>query len=108
MIEIKAYIKIFKLDEVILELHRIDGITGASISNVFGFGHRKKKTSGWKPGMDPTEYVKHVKIEIVCDDSIEDIVITAIHKTAHTGLPGDGRIFISNITREVNIGDVPV
>ena len=38
MQEIKAYIKLHKVEAVTLALHRIDGVTGMSVSEVRGFG----------------------------------------------------------------------
>ena len=69
MIEIKAYIKEFKREEVAHSLMRIDGVTGASFSQVIGFGRGKDKSSGYSPENDPFGYVKHLKVEIELRDS---------------------------------------
>jgi len=103
MKEIKAYIKAMKREAVTHALHEIEGLQGASFSEVLGFGRGKAESSGYSPGADPSGYVKHVKVEIVCDDSLADKVIDAIHHAAHTGLRGDGCIFISDIEHKVRI-----
>lgn len=107
MKEIKAYIKAMKREAVALALHEIEGVQGASFSDVHGFGRGKAESSGNTTKADPSGYVKHVKVEIVCDDALADEVIHAIHRAAHTGLRGDGHIFVSDIARAVRIQDEP-
>jgi nitrogen regulatory protein PII len=82
-------------------------LTGASFSRVLGFGRGKESSTGFRPDADPSGYVKHVKVEVVCEDSLVDAVVHAIHRAAHTGLRGDGRIFISGVDHAVRIQDNP-
>jgi nitrogen regulatory protein PII len=103
MKEIKAYIKAIRQDQVTRALHQVDGLTGASFSNVLGFGRGKESSSGFRPDADPSGYVKHVKVEVVCEESMVDEVIDTIHRAAHTGLRGDGCIFVSDVERAVRI-----
>jgi nitrogen regulatory protein P-II 1 len=107
MKEIKAYIKAFKREAVTRALHTIDGLDGASFSNVLGFGRGKANSSGGLPDDDITGSSKHVKIEVVCEDALEAKVVAAIQNAAFTGLRGDGRIFVSNVERGVRIQDMP-
>ncbi|WP_269541609.1 P-II family nitrogen regulator [Cerasicoccus fimbriatus] len=107
MKEIKAYIKESRQDAVTCALHQIAGLTGASFSKVLGFGRGKDQSSGYKPDTDPSGYVHHVKVEVVCTEDLVGSVISAIHHAAHTGLRGDGRIFVSSIERDVRIQSKP-
>lgn len=107
MKEIKAYIKAFKKEEVTRALHQVNGIQGASFSDVTGFGRGKADSSGYVPDADPSGYVRHVKVEVVCEDDLADAVIVAVHRAAHTGLRGDGCIFVSDVDRKVRIQEVP-
>lgn len=107
MKEIKAYIKEFKQEAVTRALHQIEGVTGASFSRVLGFGRGKDQSSGYNPDADPSGYVHHVKVEVVCEDALVDQIIGAIHHAAHTGLRGDGRVFVSSIDRAVRLQDDP-
>lgn len=106
MKEIKAYIKAFKLHDVTQALHKIEGLDGASVSEVRGFGRSKKATSGFDSEKSPSEFVKHVKVEVVCDDDVEEQVVDAIHKAAHTGLRGDGKIYVSDVNRGIRIQEL--
>lgn len=105
MQEIKAYIKHRKLEAVTLALHRVDGVTGMSVSQVRGFGRSKAHTSATNPIDGASDFVEHVKVEIVCHDSFVEDVIRVLKKEAHTGLRGDGRIFISDVARAIRIQD---
>jgi len=107
MKEIKAYIKEIKREAVTRALHEIEGLDGASFSDVLGFGRGKADSSGLNPSADPSGYVRHVKVEVVCPDDLEDKVVDAICRAAHTGLRGDGRIFVSDIGRSVRIQKNP-
>ena len=84
MQEIKAYIKNHKLEAVTLALHRVSGISGMSVSEVRGFGRSKAHTSAANP---------------------IDEVVQVLKDVAHTGLRGDGRIFVSDVRRAIRIED---
>ena len=103
MQEIKAYIKTRKLEAVTLALHRLDGITGLSVSAVRGFGRSKAHSSATNPIEGASEFSEHVKLEIVCRDLLVDPIIDTIKREAYTGLRGDGRIFVSDVNRALRI-----
>lgn len=103
MKEIKAYIKAIKRESVTRALHEIEGLTGASFSEILGFGRGKENSSGYNPDADPLGYVRHVKVEVVCNDDLADEVVETIRKAAFTGLRGDGKIYISRIEDAVRI-----
>lgn len=107
MKEIKAYIKAMKREAVTRALHEVEGLQGASFSDVLGFGRGKAESSGYSPDADPSGYVKHVKVEIVCDDLLVGKVVNTIHRAAHTGLRGDGCIFVSDIEQNLRIQSEP-
>ena len=56
-------------------------------------------------GPDPGEYatVEKVKIEIVVPDRLVEVVVGAIQRSAHTGRPGDGKIFIAEVLKSIRI-----
>ncbi len=99
MKEIKAYIKKHKLDEVTRALHKIKGLTGMSViqGSGYGLGWTKTKSS------EQTNLHPGVKLEIICMDDLVEKVIETIERAAHTGLKGDGKIYVSNIEQAVRI-----
>jgi len=103
MKEIKAYIKHHKLSEVTKALHEIKNLTGVSVVEVKGFGRSRKKNDLDQIDHDWVFYVPHVNIEIVCLDEMVDQIVSTIQKTAHTGLRGDGKIYISSVDEAIRI-----
>ena len=103
MKKIEAFIRMNRFNEVIEELHLIDGLTGVSVFDVRGYGrsrddeqpvHITDNTKNWEP---------HVKLEIFCIDDLSETVINTIQQNAHTGLRGDGKIYTSSIEKSIRI-----
>ena len=103
MKEIKAYIKPHMLAHVVATLSSLEGLSGLTVTKVQGFGRSRAKKSKNRIVEDLIDYVSHVKLEIVCRDSFVDEIVAIIEKTARTGLPGDGKIFVSTIETAVRI-----
>ncbi len=103
MKEIKAYIKPHKLAQVTMALRKLEGLTGMSVVDVRGFGRSRGKDAPHRVVQDLIDYVPHVKIEIACRDELANEVVEVIEKIAHTGLRGDGKIYISTIDQVVRI-----
>ena len=103
MKEIKAYIKPHKLSSVTIALQEIKGLSGISISEVKGFGRGRAKTAPDRITEDFLNYVPRIKIEVVCRDELVEEVVSTIERNAHTGIRGDGKIFVSNVEAAVRI-----
>lgn len=103
MIEIKAIIRPFKLDEIITTLHKIEDLPGITISEIKGFGKSKAKDSenAIKEGLH--DFVEKVKLELVVHIDMVDEVVDTIQKIAHTGNPGDGKIFVMDVKNAIKI-----
>ncbi len=103
MKEIKAIIRKNKLTDVIIELKKIKGLPGISISEVKGFGKSQAEGAEHKIIDDLIEYVPKYKLEIVVNDDMVDNITFVIQNSAHTGLPGDGKIFVYEIESIIKI-----
>ncbi|MCL5027808.1 MAG: P-II family nitrogen regulator [Bacteroidetes bacterium] len=103
MKEIKAIIRQFKLDDVITELHKIEGLPGITISEIKGFGKGKGKDAEETINEELHKLVAKAKIEIVVHNDLVEEIINVIQKTAHTGNPGDGKIFVTEVVNIVKI-----
>lgn len=98
---ITAFVKPFIVADVAHALHHVPGLTGATFSDVRGFGRGRGRTPtdpeslyGTAPG---------VRVEVVVADEMEETVVRAIANAAHTGNRGDGKIYVSDVSRAVRI-----
>ncbi len=103
MKEIKAIIQPFMLSHVIDALKQMDGLPGVTVSEVKGFGRSRAVDADDKVVEGEVDYSKKAKLEIVVPDHLAEEVIRIIQKKAHTGNPGDGKIFILSVQDVVKI-----
>jgi nitrogen regulatory protein P-II 1 len=103
MKEIKAIIRLHRLDEVLEALHTHSELPGVTVSTVRGFGRtvgRRRPSSGAAIQYGTSEMAK---LECVVNDDQVDTVVDLIQRAAQTGSPGDGKIFIHDIARAIRI-----
>lgn len=103
MKQVIAYIKPHKLENVMLALHNINGLTGISVLAMRGCGRSRKTASDVIFDDDNYGLVSRLKLEIACYDEQLAEVVTTIQKSAHTGLRGDGKIYVLPILEAVRI-----
>ena len=103
MKEIKAIIQPFVADRVLAALREMSELPGATVSEVKGFG--RGRALGGPDSSDEAEIfgVKKIKLEIVVPDGLVEKVVQLMATHAHTGKPGDGKIFISAVDDVVKI-----
>jgi len=103
MKKIEAIIKPFKLDDVKEALVEA-GIEGMTISEVKGYGRQQGHSELYRGAEYVVEFIPKVKIEIVVStDEYVDKAIEAIKEAAKTGKIGDGKIFVSDISKTIRI-----
>jgi nitrogen regulatory protein P-II 1 len=102
MKEIKAIIQPFMLNKVIEALRTMpEELPGIIISHVQDYG----RTHGQDADIafDIVETEQKVKLEIVVEDGFVEPVLAAIASNAHTGNPGDGKIFVYPVSDIIKI-----
>ena len=97
-----AIIKPFTLDEVRQALTAI-GVTGMTITEVKGYGRQKGHTEIYRGAEYTVNFLPKVRLEVAVTDEQVDGVIEAITAAAKTGQIGDGKIFVTDISRAVRI-----
>ncbi len=102
MKKVEAIIKPFKLDDV-REALSATGITGMTAIEVKGFGRQKGHTELYRGAEYVVDFLPKVKVELVVADENLEACINAITAAARTGKIGDGKIFVSEVTRVVRI-----
>jgi len=103
MKRIEAIIKPFKLEDVKNSL--LDaGIEGMTVSEVKGYGRQQGHSELYRGAEYIVEFIPKVKIEIIVStDEYTNKAIEAIKENAKTGKIGDGKIFVSDISKAIRI-----
>jgi nitrogen regulatory protein P-II 1 len=103
MKKIEAIIKPFKLEDVKDALVE-QGIEGMTVSEVKGYGRQQGHSELYRGAEYVVEFIPKVKIEIVVsNDDYLNKAIEAIKSAAKTGKIGDGKIFVSDISKTIRI-----
>jgi len=99
--KIECFIQPFKLEEIKNAL--IDsGVEGITLTKVEGFGKQRGYLKGEIPNKD-VKFLPKIKLEIVVDEEIVDLVTKTIVKLAQTGEFGSGKIFILPVEDAIRI-----
>ena len=93
MKEIKAIIQPFRLEAVKAALGQIPNLPAITLSMAQGLATESGLHS----------LVVKTKLELMVTDGQVEPVIRAIQMAAHTGNPGDGRIFVIPVEKTVKI-----
>lgn len=103
MKEIKAYVRPSCLDSIITELEKA-GAKDLTVVRVDALGALadQTETPKWNRRYEE-KYSASAKLEIVCMDEQAQLFVTIIQQSGRLGMSGDGRIFVSNIEKAVNI-----
>ena len=99
---VTAIIKPFKIDDV-KEALKAAGAVGITISDVQGFGRQGGHTETYRGAEYTVDFLPKVKVEVVADDSAVDAIVDAIAGAARTGKIGDGKVWVSPVSRMVRV-----
>ena len=99
---VMAIIKPFKLDDVREALAEA-GIAGITVTEVKGFGRQKGHTELYRGAEYVVDFLPKVKVEAAVADDMVERTVEAIEHAARTGKIGDGKIFVSDVSRVVRI-----
>jgi len=102
MKKIEVIIKPFKLEDVKDTLTQM-GITGMTVSDVKGYGRQQGHSELYRGAEYIVDFIAKTKIELIVKASEVDAVTKAISESAKTGKIGDGKIFVSDISRTIRI-----
>ena len=101
-----------KLITAIVKPHRLDdvkdalksaGVQGMTVSEVKGFGRQGGHSETYRGSEYAIDFIPKVRVELIIDDAQVDSVIDTIKASAQTGKIGDGKIWITEVTRLVRI-----
>jgi nitrogen regulatory protein P-II 1 len=100
--KIEAFIRHEAFDEIRDRLATM-GLPSMSISEVKGSGRQKGFTESYR-GAKTTIFLRpKLKLEIVVDEPDVERTIDTILEHAHTGEPGDGKIFVIPVDDAIRV-----
>ena len=102
MQKVEAIIRPEKLEIVKTALEDLDH-AGMTLTEVRGHGKQRGVTEQWRGRTFAVEYLTKVKIELVVKDEDVDPIIERIVDASRTGEIGDGKIFVTPVTRAIRI-----
>lgn len=102
MKEIKAYVRVKRIDPIVHALKTV-GIHEMSVIHVREVG-KAIDPANLKISFELVcQYTEMVKLEIVCPDSRTEEIIHIIETEGHTGFAGDGMIYVSPVEDAIKI-----
>jgi nitrogen regulatory protein P-II 1 len=99
---VTAVVKPHKVEEVKDALKGI-GITGMTVDEVKGFGRQGGHTETYRGAEYKVDLLPKVKIDVVCAESDTDNVVDTIVAAAKTDKIGDGKVWVTPVTKIVRI-----
>lgn len=102
MYMITAIIKPFKLDDVHEALSEI-GVHGITVTEVKGFGRQRGHTELYRGAEYIVDFLPKLKLEIAVSEEACEEVIQTIRQAANSGKIGDGKIFVTPLSRVIRI-----
>ena len=79
------------------------GVPGMTITEVQGHGRQRGHTATYRGAEYQVDLLPKVRVEVVVDAEDLDSVVQAITAAARTGKIGDGKIWVSDISRLVRV-----
>lgn len=101
MYEVKAIVQRDRMDDILRALHASPELPGVTASVVRGFGRRVSP----RDGAQPVEYgeTELAKLETIVPEDLLQRVVETVRAVAHTGRPGDGKIFVLPVADAIRI-----
>ena len=99
---ITAIVKPFKLDEI-KDALKAAGVNGVTVTEARGFGRQGGHVETYRGAEYNIDLVPKVRLDILVDKAIVDKVVDALVKAAGTGKIGDGKVWVTDVSRVVRI-----
>ena len=99
---ITAIVKPFKLDEI-KDALKAAGVNGLTVTEARGFGRQGGHVETYRGAEYNIDLVPKVRLDILVDQAIVDKVVDALVKAAGTGKIGDGKVWVTDVSRVVRI-----
>ena len=102
MKKIEAMIRPEKFDQISSTLIE-NGHNAITVTQIHGRGEQRGIALQFRGKDVMVNLIPKVKIELIIEDTDVEEVIGLIKEAAHTGMMGDGKIFVYDVERSVSI-----
>lgn len=99
---ITAVVKPFKLDDV-KDALKAAGVNGITVTEARGFGRQGGHVETYRGAEYQVDLVPKVRLDILVDQSVVDHIVDVLVKAALTGKIGDGKVWVTDVSRVVRI-----
>lgn len=99
---ITAIIKPFKLDDV-KDALKAAGVNGITVTEARGFGRQGGHVETYRGAEYKVDLVPKVRLDILVDQAVVDHVVDVLVKASATGKIGDGKVWVTDVSRVVRI-----
>lgn len=103
MKQVVAFIRPSKEDAVCQALHGITGVSGASFTDIRGFGRGRHDRSRRDLDEAVVGSLPQLRVDVMVTAAGVDQVVKAIVDHAHTGNRGDGKVYVVPLESAVRI-----
>ncbi len=104
MKEIKAIIRPDRLYATLVALRDIPEMPGVFTSELRVFPRGHPATTSRSHGIDALDSFTMLKLQCIVADDLASAAVEAIRAAGRTGTPGDGKIFIYDVSDVIAIG----
>jgi nitrogen regulatory protein P-II 2 len=87
----------------VLDALKDAGATGATVSEVRGFGRQRGKTEVYRGAEYEVKLLPKVKVEVIAPNEILEKAVDAIATAARTGKIGDGKLWVFDLDQVMRI-----
>src|SRR5216684_4520588 len=95
---VTAIVKAHTVESVTEALKEV-GITGMTIADVQGFGRQRGHTEVYRGSEYNVDFLPKVRVDVLCGSDDANKVADVIADAARTGKIGDGKIWITEVSR---------
>ncbi|MFM7962665.1 MAG: P-II family nitrogen regulator [Actinomycetota bacterium] len=78
-------------------------VTGITVTEVRGFGRQGGHVETYRGAEYKVDLIPKVRLEMVVEDAVADSIVAVLVKSAGNGKIGDGKVWITDVSRVVRI-----
>lgn len=94
MKQVQAIVQPFRVAAVVDALQVLPGVGGITSWEVRGFGHQRGADGLDRPARGAVNYTPKVMLLLTVPDALVPRVLDTLQAVAHSGNPGDGKVFV--------------